>query len=155
SKDSVLDRPDGDPASRTTVCPGAHSGTWNDQPYSMVWWSPEPGVLDLKAEAPFGLRREDLIVKTVDPNVLRRYQHAYESWSAARRAAIEAAAQPSIAVMTATEAASLPLDAIVDIPVSVQTVAEGVERPGGTRFGSLVHAVLADMPLTGQDGEDD
>jgi len=28
-------------------------------------------------------------------------------------------------------------------------VSDGVERPGGARFGSLVHALLADMPLTG------
>jgi ATP-dependent exoDNAse (exonuclease V) beta subunit len=164
SKDSVLDRPDGDPASRTTVCPGAHSGTWNDQPYSVVWWSPEPGVLDLKAEAPFGLRREDLIVKTVDGDVLRRYRSAYDSWSAGRRAAIDAAAQPSIAVVTATEAASMPIDAIDDrasaegfgeagVPMSIEVVADGVERPGGARFGSLVHALLADMPLTGKDDE--
>jgi ATP-dependent exoDNAse (exonuclease V) beta subunit len=179
SKDSVLDRPDGDPASRTTVCPGAHSGTWNDQPYSVVWWSPEPGVLDLKAEAPFGLRREDLIVKTVDGDVLRRYRSAYDSWSAGRRAAIDAAAQPSIAVVTATEAASMPIDAFDDrasaegfgpstssgpsraqsrdgeagVPMSIEVVADGIERPGGARFGSLVHALLADMPLTGKDDE--
>jgi ATP-dependent exoDNAse (exonuclease V) beta subunit len=153
SKDSVLDRPDGDPATRLTVCPGEHQGAWQGAPYSIVWWSPEPGVLDLEAEAPFGLRREDLIVKTVDPNVLRRYQHEYESWSSARRAAIDVAKQPSIAVMTATEAAALPLDssdhtsADSGIPTSIEDVTDGAERPGGPRFGSLVHALLADIPL--------
>jgi ATP-dependent helicase/nuclease subunit A len=155
SKDSVLDRPDGDPASRLTVCPGEHAGAWQDAPYSLVWWSPEPGVLDLKAEAPFGLRREDLIVKTVDPDVLRRYRHAYDSWSASRRAALAAAAQPSIAVVTATEAASMPIDPAfaegkAGVALSIEVVARGVERPGGARFGSLVHALLADVPLTGE-----
>jgi ATP-dependent helicase/nuclease subunit A len=156
SKDSVLDRPDGDPATRLTVCPGVHAGAWQSAPYSIVWWSPEPGVLDLKAEAPFGLRREDLIVKTVDPDVLRRYQHEYESWSSARRAAIDIAKQPSIAVMTATEVAALPLDSSVDdasaeasIAMSIEDVTDGAARPGGARFGSLVHALLADVPLSG------
>jgi ATP-dependent exoDNAse (exonuclease V) beta subunit len=158
SKDTVLDRPDGDPATRLTVCPGQHTGAWQGARYSTVWWSPEPGVLDLDAEAPFGLRREDLIVKTVDPNVLRRYQHEYESWSSARRAAIDVAKQPSIAVMTATEAAGLPLDssdASTDshTPTSIEDVTDGAERPGGARFGSLVHALLADVPL-GEGGRD-
>jgi len=162
SKDSVLVRPDGDPATRSTVCPGEHQGTWQDAPYSVVWWSPEPGVLDLNAEAPFGLRREDLIVKTVDPHVLRRYRSAYDSWSTGRRAAIDTAARPSIAVMTATEAASVSFASISDpasadgfggagIPTSVENLTDGSPRPGGARFGSLVHAVLADMPLTGED----
>ena len=153
SKDSVLVRPNGDPATRSTVCPGEHASAKQDAPYSFVWWSPEPGVLDLKAEAPFGLRREDLIVKTVDPNVLRGYRSAYDAWSSGRRAAIDTAAQPSIAVATATEASSIPIDAIHDVPVSIEIVADGVERPGGARFGSLVHAVLADMPLTSEDDE--
>ena len=73
SKDSVLERPDGDPgieadrlsrASTTFAAP--------DEPYSVVWWSPEPAVLSLGAQAPFGLRRDDLIVKDVPPAVLRR-----------------------------------------------------------------------------------
>ena len=33
SKDSVLMRPDGDPASRLTVCPGQHEFTASDDPY--------------------------------------------------------------------------------------------------------------------------
>jgi ATP-dependent exoDNAse (exonuclease V) beta subunit len=58
----------------------------------------------------------------------------------------------------------MPIDAIDDrasaegfgeagVPMSIEVVADGVERPGGARFGSLVHALLADMPLTGKDDE--
>ena len=69
SKDSVLDRPDGDPATRLTVCPGEHAGVWQGASYSMVWWSPEPGALELGAQPLLGLRRDDLIVKDVSPTV--------------------------------------------------------------------------------------
>jgi len=150
SKDSVLNRPDGDPATRSTVCPGEHPGQWNGSPYSVVWWSPEPGVLRLKEEAPFGLRREDLIVKNVVPDVLRDRLGAYEAWKARRRDAIDTAQQPSIAVMTATEASVEP-GASTDVAVSVETVDVPRDRPGGVRFGSLVHALLADVPLAGDE----
>jgi ATP-dependent exoDNAse (exonuclease V) beta subunit len=51
--------------------------------------------------------------------------------------------------MTATEAAAGPDRAIEDIPLSIETIAGTGERPGGARFGSLVHALLADVPLHG------
>src|SRR5205823_3122962 len=50
SKDTVLERPDGDPATMRTVCPGEHRFGSGDQAYSVVWWSPEPSVLNLDAE---------------------------------------------------------------------------------------------------------
>ena len=163
SKDSVLDRPDGDPASRRTVCPGRHDGEWRGEPYSLVWWSPEPGVLELEKEAPFGLRRDDLIVKTVEPEVLRAYQAAYGSWKETRQQATERARTPSVTVRTATEAANLPLADVDGVPLSIETSgriqpvspkpAAKADRPGGVRFGSLVHALLADVPLAAQDGD--
>jgi ATP-dependent exoDNAse (exonuclease V) beta subunit len=54
-------------------------------------------------------------------------------------------------VMTATEAAaSSGTDAIPDVEtveVAIETAAPGIERPGGVRFGTLVHALLSDVPL--------
>ena len=155
SKDSVLMRPDGDPASRLTVCPGQHQFTAGDDPYSLVWWSPEPAVLSLGAQAPFGLRRDDLIVKDVAPAVLRRGLETYQSWKTGRDDAIAAAQRPSIDVMTATVAATNESLAPVgrDIDVATEMVggsrggADTSQRPGGQRFGSLVHAMIADMPL--------
>src|SRR4029434_7065896 len=87
------------------VGPGEPEGGWCGERFSMVWWSPEPGVLELDKEAPFGLRRDDLIVKTVEPEVLRAYQAAYGSWKETRQHAIAHAQIPSLKVMTATEAA--------------------------------------------------
>jgi ATP-dependent exoDNAse (exonuclease V) beta subunit len=147
SKDSVLFRPEADPATRRTVCPGEHAGSWNGEPYSFVWWSPEAEALDLGVEAPFGLRRDDLIVKAVEPAVLRRYQHAYQTWKTTRQEAIDRAQQPSIAVMTATDAAAADVPVTNLPPVVLETTGAPIGRPGGARFGALVHALLADTPL--------
>jgi ATP-dependent helicase/nuclease subunit A len=150
SKDSVLSRPDGDPASRLTVCPGQYDLTSSEGAYSVVWWSPEPSVLRLGAQAPFGLRRDDLIVKDVSPAVLRRHLDDYNSWKSDREATIAAAQTPSIDVVTATAAAQNPdlaSAAFSAIEITTEIVESAVARPGGPRFGSLVHALLADMPL--------
>jgi ATP-dependent exoDNAse (exonuclease V) beta subunit len=148
SKDSVRVRPDGDPFTRLTVCPGEHRFGAGDDSYSAVWWSPEAGVLSLGARASFGLRRDDLIVKDVPAPVLKEHLATYEAWRSLRDAAMTAASVPSINVVTATEAAMQPdITAGDGTDVIVDTVAGATERPGGARFGTLVHALLADMPL--------
>jgi ATP-dependent exoDNAse (exonuclease V) beta subunit len=149
SRDSVLNRPNGDPATARTVCPGEHRLGADATGYSVVWWSPEDGVLALGAQAPFGLRRDDLIVKEVAPEVVAAGQRAYRDWRNGRDRAIAAARVPSVAVKTATEAAigELPLTDIIEVEIA--QAAAGGERPGGPRFGTLVHAMLADVPLSG------
>ena len=149
SRDTVLKRPDGDPASFLTMCPGLHSVGEQGNEASVVWWSPD--AITLGVQAPLGLRRDDLIVKDVPPAVLRSQLDAYEAWRAQRRAAVDHAKVPSIRVLTATEWVKsgsgdwgLGIDAI---GVSVESARAGASRPGGKRLGTLVHAVLADMPL--------
>src|SRR5262245_20020800 len=67
-KDSVRRRPDDDPSTPLTVCPGEHTFTSSEGPYSVVWW--DPFALDLGVEAPQGVQRESLIVKDVPENVV-------------------------------------------------------------------------------------
>jgi ATP-dependent exoDNAse (exonuclease V) beta subunit len=153
SKDSVLNRPDGDPATRLTVCPGTHSGEWQGDSYSVVWWSPEPDALRLNVEAPFGLRRDDLIVKSVEPQVLRRYQHSYDAWKTRRNEAIALAQRPSLDVITATEASAGELPMALEPRVTIEGAPASRHRPGGVRFGALVHALLADAPLENIDAK--
>jgi ATP-dependent exoDNAse (exonuclease V) beta subunit len=117
-----------------------------------VWWSPESQVLSLNVQAPFGLRRDDLIVKDVQPEILRQGLDAHTAWETGRAADVAAASRPSIDVTTATRAAStLELPDVEDVPVTVVSSGSVLPRPGGVRFGSLVHALLADVPL-GEDG---
>jgi ATP-dependent exoDNAse (exonuclease V) beta subunit len=148
SRDTVLQRPDSDPATSRTVAPGAHQFGDDGDVHTVVWWSPEPGVMNLGAAAPYGLRRDDLIVKEVAPEVVAAGQRAYRDWRHGRDAAIAAASRPSIDVRTATEIArgDAVLDAVVDVHVEQMPNAD--RRPAGARFGTLVHALLADVPLT-------
>lgn len=162
SKDTVFVRPDNDPATRDTVCPGEHRFGGDGAGYSVVWWSPEPEVLDLGARPPFGLRRDDLIVKDVPFSVVQAQHDGYRAWRETREAAIEAARVPSLTVVTATEAAggSLDLSSLDAVDVAVEEVegskaglsaeAGTAKAEGGKRFGALVHAMLADVPLDGE-----
>jgi ATP-dependent exoDNAse (exonuclease V) beta subunit len=148
SRDSVLERPDNDPFTRLTMCPGEHVFPYGEAEYSVVWWSPEPDVLPLGAQAPFGLRRDDLIVKDVPVPVLRGHLDAYHLWRATRQAAIASAAAPTLEVLTVSEAiARVDLSIIAGAEVTIESVEGASERLGGVRYGTLVHAMLADVPL--------
>jgi ATP-dependent exoDNAse (exonuclease V) beta subunit len=100
-------------------------------------------------------------VKDVPPAVLRRGLDTYHAWKAERQAAIDAAHQPSIDVMTTTAAAMsadlAPIGDEIDVTTEIidgaQPDALAASRPGGQRFGSLVHALIADMPLDDRDTE--
>ena len=168
SKDTVLTRPDGDPASMFTVCPGEHHMGASDDEHAVVWWAPDQ--LSLGAQTSFGLRRDDLIVKDVSPAILRQRLDAYEAWRAARETAIATASTASVDVLTATEwaaghghpsaqasAADAPADGslfdLSDGGVTIETAVGEGARPGGARFGTLVHAVLADVPIESEDGD--
>jgi ATP-dependent exoDNAse (exonuclease V) beta subunit len=146
SRDTVLRRPDGDPASARTVCPGEHQV----EDASVVWWSPD--ALALGAEPSFGLHRDDLIVRDVAPAVLRQRLAEYHAWREARASARAAASTPALEVVTATELATRdPEPGAVDPDVTIEAAAVDSARPGGARFGTLVHALLADAPLDGDE----
>jgi ATP-dependent helicase/nuclease subunit A len=156
SKDSVLMRPDDDPAKPTTVSPGLHAFQTNGGPgktdrYSVTWW--DPRSLALGAESSFGLTRDDLIVKDGDMFAVEEKLAEYERWKAGRAATIGGAERPALRVATATawardrqsEAGYVDDDVVTPIETVVLTRAGG--RPFGPRFGTLVHATLATVPL--------
>jgi ATP-dependent exoDNAse (exonuclease V) beta subunit len=200
SKDTVLHRPDGDPASPKTVAPGTfvfpdrgsmvegrgsktdpRTSNLDPRQYSVTWW--DPRALGLGAVSSFGLRRDDLIVKDGDMFAVEDRLADYEKWRGERAAVITAAARPSVRVQTATawaaEAAKLGIDeAILDRPaqtgsheigdqadpprdrvasafrrtnIEVLQIPGAEKRPRGLRFGTLVHAVLATVPLDAPD----
>jgi ATP-dependent exoDNAse (exonuclease V) beta subunit len=165
SKDTVLLRPNGDPASNRTVAPGTFvfsvsSRTTDHAPrtsdYHVTWW--DPRALHLGAAPPYGLRRDDLIVKTGDLFGVDRRLAEYEDWRDGKAASIARASRPGLRVQTATawaaEAARLGIDqALLDLApdgrdeIAVLEIPGAKKRPHGARFGSLVHAVLGTVPL--------
>ena len=166
SKDSVLERPNNETAGPSTVCPGQH--VFEAGGYSVVWW--DPSALSLGAKPPFGVRREELIVKDVPKDVVADGRGRYDRWQLARADARAAGSVPSLVVETVREWASrlaAPRSrgaaprasrgsprairswrstrrAIVVAHVA-RVVAD--DRPRGAGFGSLVHAVLARVPF--------
>ncbi|MGH9411284.1 MAG: UvrD-helicase domain-containing protein [Vicinamibacterales bacterium] len=162
SKDTVLTRPNGDPAGPHTVAPGSfsiHQSTnspTHQLHYSVTWW--DPRALHLGASSPLGLRRDDLIVKTGDMFSVQERMDDYERWRADRTDTIARASRESIRVQTATawaaQAAQDGLDqALLDLSlIEVIEIAGAADRPRGPRFGSLVHAILAAVPLDANEG---
>ena len=104
SKDSVLMRPNGDPALPTTVAPGLHTLSSPDhqisQITSIVWW--DPRALQLGAEAPLGIRKSELIVKNVLPAIVADDLRAYQAWRESRDGAVAGGANTSVSAQTAT-----------------------------------------------------
>ena len=154
SRDSVLERPNEDPAGPATVCPGLHTFA---ESYSVVWWDPTPGGgLHLDRKAPFGVRREELIVKDVAKNVVADGRSRYDRWRLSRIDAVAAGSIPSIQLETVGQWSRRPdlqagrvdvgrPDAVVI--VTVPAAPEAVARRGGPAFGVLVHAILAQTPF--------
>jgi ATP-dependent exoDNAse (exonuclease V) beta subunit len=150
--DSVVERPENDPARSDTVCPGLHQ-IGEDASCHVVWW--DPSCLSLGVEQRFGLRRDDLIARDVPAEVVEEKLRGYREWQQWRDSALEAGAQPSVQVKTAGEWARSGqwLPGIDELPpVDELSVARDLLTPSGRRFGSLVHAVLANAVL-GDGGE--
>jgi len=144
-EDSVLDRRNRDVADPDNVRPGLHRlGETGGDPYHVVWWDPE--VLVLGVEPTFGIRRQDLI-EDAGPEVLEADQRSYQDWQRGRDEARERGAAPTIAVRAVTEWAQRATGQDADFEVAVVDVASPGPRPSGPRFGTLVHAVLATVPL--------
>ena len=176
-RDSVLDRPDGDPAGPETVAPGLHrfevvdSDAGADQPrgevvafpgthrattgapssspapgYSVVWW--DPATLRLDVEARFGIRQEELLSKDAPKSVIEEDLHRYRSWKHHRDETLARAAVPSLNVQTATARAEMGGVKETSGPEArIIELRRDPDRPTGARYGSLVHAVLATVPL--------
>ncbi len=140
-----------------------------DTGYPVVWW--DPYQLALGAGAPIGIRREELLSKDAPDEVVEADLERYRAWRRRREASIERAARPSLVLETATERArakageqaegddSAGRDPVPDgdpdagrPAVTVLELDRAAERPAGKRFGTLVHAVLATMPIEAPDG---
>jgi ATP-dependent exoDNAse (exonuclease V) beta subunit len=148
-RDSVLERPNGDPARADTVHPGGYRLASGDRAYDVVWW--DPGVLDLGDRTPMGVRHEGLIGKDAPRTVVEDTIAAYRAWEARRDDALARGVRASLVVQTATDWAGSDEDTPLDIEtdgVDVQTVETGDRaRPSGARLGALVHAVLGSVAL--------
>ena len=143
-------RADGQPVD-DTIRPGTYHFVEPDsgEPYSVVWW--DPLLLDGGTSGAAGVRREDLIAKAVSAEQVTADRAVYDRWRDRRAATQAKGARATQQIATATEAAeSANVDAAA---IAIEDAGFGVLRPSGKRFGTLVHAVLATMPLNASPDE--
>jgi hypothetical protein len=146
----VLERPNDEPAGFSTGLSGpAQFRRWV---FGRVVGS---GALALGAEPPFGVRREDLIVKDVAPGVVAGRPQPYDRWRLAR---IDARTAWRGAVDGGGHGSRVDGDQAHTLPAGASAIAShlgrcrrpqgimGAERAGAA-FGVLVHAVLAQTPF--------
>ena len=141
-------RADGQPV-EDTIRPGTYQLTdpGSGNMYSVVWW--DPRELEGSPDDARGVRREDLISKDAKPGDIAADRARYDGWLEKRRQAQAAGRIASIKISTATEMTKDAADRHDPVPnILVEDAAQlSAPRPSGKRFGTLVHALLATMPL--------
>ena len=141
-------RADGQPV-EDTIRPGTYQLTdpGSGNAYSVVWW--DPRELEGSPDDARGVRREDLISKDAKPGDIAADRARYDDWRERRRRAQAAGGIASIKISTATEMTKDAADRHDPVPsILVEDAAQlSAPRPSGKRFGTLVHALLATMPL--------
>ena len=119
-----------------SVGPGLHT-TEGGNP--VVWWDPSRLVLRVLAKE--GVRQQKLLAHSAEAN---QSIEAHARWKARRAQQVEQGSRPTVLAAPITDLAQGPCaePALVEA-----TDVARLGRPRGPRFGTLVHAVLAQVPL--------
>ncbi|GAB5549399.1 MAG: UvrD-helicase domain-containing protein [Sandaracinaceae bacterium] len=158
-EDSVLDRgPDPKKGTEASVRPGLHrigEGGMGEQgvEHEVVWW--DPATLELGRAPRGGLRRTALLAPDDGEGRGAERVEAHLAWVAAREATRERGARASWKVRPVTAVAHEVAEAVgatTHAPRIVEVEAGRATRPGGKRFGTLVHAVLGECALDADAG---
>src|SRR5579883_389287 len=132
---TVLERPmDYDREEEFSVKPGLIEPAQGT--HKVVWW--DPAKLKLNVDAAFGLRQREILAEDGGASLAE-----YRRWESARMETLAAGSQPEYEVMIASQPDEAPPD---EIEVSIESAAK-TARPGGRRFGTLVHAAMRDVEL--------
>jgi ATP-dependent helicase/nuclease subunit A len=155
-EESVLERgPKGKPPAAGSVRPGLHVRAASGAP--VVWWDPVVFALEVEALAP--LRHQRILEADSDGAAAADSQRNYAAWKTGREALLAKASKPSLSVQTVTSLVRSAATRAAGINegngsgseprANVERVERGdLERPGGRRFGALVHALLASIDLS-------
>jgi ATP-dependent helicase/nuclease subunit A len=155
-KDSVLMRPANLTVDeKDTVWPGLHGfeEAGNDESsYGVTWW--DPRALTLGVPQSFGIRQEELLKESKDPEILKKDLEIYQQWQTRWDTVRQRASQPSLTFRTGRDHARIASEsAELQHHIEVIEISRDPERPHGVRFGALVHAILAAVPLDADDGQ--
>jgi ATP-dependent helicase/nuclease subunit A len=152
--DSVLIRPpDLTVDEKDTVWPGLHRfeepGNGKSS-YDVTWW--DPRALTLGVPQSFGIRQEELLKESKDPEILKKDLETYRNWRTRWDGVRQRASLASLTFRTARDQARTDLGEL-ESEVQVIEVYRDSDRPAGVRFGALVHAALAAVPLGANDAQ--
>jgi ATP-dependent exoDNAse (exonuclease V) beta subunit len=139
-EDTVLRRP---PDFNTTPPDSVRPGLHDLDGYGVVWW--DPHKLGLNAEAKFGLRQEEILAEDAGAQAASEGIRRYREWQERRAEILAAGGSPEFDLLIATATAEAPPGP--EIVIQVASTKTAGARPAGRRFGTLVHAVLRDVPL--------
>ncbi|HKA16521.1 MAG TPA: UvrD-helicase domain-containing protein [Myxococcota bacterium] len=112
--------------------------------HSVVWWDPKALALD--AQERVGLRQQIILEADGGERAAADGERVHARWQEERDALLAAGARESCAVVPVTALAEERAREAAE--VRIETVAARGARPGGRRFGALVHAVLAEVDLS-------
>ena len=145
-EESVVDRgPKGMAPEGGSIRPGLHKPEVGS--HMVAWW--DPNVLALETEENVGVRQQRVLEADESGAEVVRGEQSYKQWKEDRFAAVERASLPTIRVQTATALATAGRVSDADLArVQIEKISRtDAQRPGGRRFGALVHAVLAVVDL--------
>ncbi len=141
--DSVRSRSyDAEAGPNDCVAPGWHPSLAGG--HGIVWW--DPNSLELDVDAAGGLRQMDLLKEDEKKTRSLDGVRAHQKWVGRRSKATREASVPSLVAETVTRLAMAGDEAGSAVPIE-RTDAPREGRPRGKRFGTLVHGVLAAVPL--------
>ncbi len=147
SGDSVLERPAKARGYESmSVRPGVHEPELGDS--KVVFW--DPHALDLDKEDEVGMRQQKILAADKEGVVATSSVDQHAAWAAAHDDAVARASVPRLVTTTVTKRRTVALPAqVLAIPITVASSRDegGADRPRGARFGTLVHEMLATLPV--------
>jgi ATP-dependent exoDNAse (exonuclease V) beta subunit len=142
--DSVLERSPRARLDAPPVRPGLHAARAGGGP--VVWWDPRALALDREEEV--GLRQQQILAADAEGGNAAEGEAAHARWQQARADALTRGAEPTLHAVAVTALAAAEPGPEAQAPPAVEILwvaGDRAGRPGGLRFGSLVHAVLASV----------
>jgi ATP-dependent helicase/nuclease subunit A len=119
-----------------SIHPGLHATEGGNH---VVWW--DPSQLELRVLAKEGVRQQKLLAHSASAN---QGIEDHARWKARREQQVLQGSQPTVLALPITDLAKGP-SAPAALVETTDVPRHG--RPRGPRFGTLVHAVLAQVPL--------
>jgi ATP-dependent exoDNAse (exonuclease V) beta subunit len=118
-----------------SIRPGLHKPESGE--HHVLWW--DPAALYLDAEQSHGLANVNVLKEGAkSPESVA----AYTEWRDQRARRVEASARPEFDIANVTEIDDDP----PEYAVTFESAADGALRPSGRIFGTLVHAIMRDVP---------